>query len=225
MKLHTFPMAIRTLSFGKSVKLPSTPAANSTISAIRMRNIATKQPLVMVEEMGDVHIISINRPTKRNAVNKETAKELLHAFESFELNPTAKVAILRGNGGYFCAGYDLGEVASNSAPEFADVGEGSGPMGPSRMQLRKPVIAAIEGHAVAGGLELAAWCDLRVADEKAVLGIFCRRFGVPLIDGGTVRLPALIGLSRALDLILTGPKKRRSFELLLRCKSICLDGR
>eukprot|EP00047_Mylnosiga_fluctuans_P019380 m.82038 g.82038 ORF g.82038 m.82038 type:complete len:275 (-) comp8099_c0_seq2:991-1815(-) len=159
---------------------------------------------VLVEQVGEVMQISINRPGKRNAVNTATAGELLAAFEQFDANPSAKVAILRGTGGTFCAGYDLGEVAAGAAPVFADVGHGPGPMGPSRMRLKKPVIAAIEGHAVAGGLELAAWCDLRVADPDAILGVFCRRFGVPLIDGGTVRLPALIGLSRALDLILTG---------------------
>jgi enoyl-CoA hydratase len=159
---------------------------------------------VIVEQFDEILQITINRPDKRNAVNQQTSTELLVAIEMFETNESAKVAILRGSGGSFCAGYDLTDVAAGVIPDFKHVGHGPGPMGPTRMDVKKPVIAAIEGHAVAGGLELALWCDLRVADENAVMGVFCRRFGVPLIDGGTVRLPALIGLSRAMDLILTG---------------------
>ena len=127
--------------------------------------------------------VFINRGSKRNAVNKEVAECLLQAFEDFERNPDSRVAVLHGSDGYFCAGYDLSEVAAGSTPNFADVGNGPGPMGPSRMFLSKPVIAAIEGPAVAGGLELALWCDMRVAADDAIMGVFCRRFGVPLIDG------------------------------------------
>ncbi len=153
-------------------------------------------------ERGEVWVITIDRPAARNAVDRSTADALAAAFVAFEADDSAKVAILTGAGGHFCAGADLAAVASGTPNRLEP--DGDGPMGPSRMQLDKPVIAAIEGYAVAGGLELAAWCDLRVAAQSAILGVFCRRFGVPLIDGGTVRLPRLIGLSRALDLILTG---------------------
>ncbi|MBO6503885.1 MAG: crotonase/enoyl-CoA hydratase family protein [Kordiimonadaceae bacterium] len=149
-----------------------------------------------------VAIITIERPERRNAVDKATADALLAAFERFDADSDASVAILQGKGGYFCAGADLKAVAVEDGNRVAE--EGDGPMGPTRMQLSKPVIAAIEGHAVAGGMELALWCDLRVVAEDAVFGIFCRRFGVPLVDLGTVRLPRLIGQSRAMDLILTG---------------------
>lgn len=127
-----------------------------------------------------------------------TAHALAEAFRAFEADPEARVAVLWGEGGHFCAGADLKAMSNRLEPE------GDGPMGPTRMLLEKPVIAAVEGYAVAGGLELALWCDLRVAAESAVFGVYCRRVGVPLIDGGTLRLPRLIGLSRALDLILTG---------------------
>lgn len=149
-----------------------------------------------------MYTVIIDRPERRNAVDRDTADEIADAFETFEDEETAKVAVLYGDGGTFCAGADLKAVAEGSPNRLEE--NGDGPMGPTRMRLDKPVIAAIEGHAVAGGLELALWCDLRVAAEDATLGVFCRRFGVPLIDGGTVRLPRLIGLSRALDLILTG---------------------
>lgn len=158
--------------------------------------------LVRVEKRGPVTTVVLNRPELKNAVDRSTAEALAEAFRAFEQDPDAKVAVLTGEGGSFCAGADLKAVARGEANRLDR--EGDGPMGPSRMLLEKPVIAAIAGHAVAGGLELALWCDLRIVEEDAVLGVFCRRWGVPLIDGGTVRLPRLIGLSRALDLILTG---------------------
>jgi enoyl-CoA hydratase len=154
------------------------------------------------ERDGDLLIIAIKRPEARNAVDPVTAYALTAAFRQFEADHSLAVAILTGRGGTFCAGADLKTLASGDWPPLAETGDG--PMGPTRMLLAKPVIAAIEGHAVAGGLELALWCDLRVAAEDAVFGVYCRRFGVPLVDGGTVRLPRLIGHSRALDLILTG---------------------
>jgi len=148
-------------------------------------------------------VVTIDRPDRRNAVDVATAKALFDAFMEFDGDDALDVAILTGAGGHFCAGADLQAVAAGEArdlrPELA-----IGPMGPTRMRLRKPVIAAIEGYAVAGGLELAVWCDLRVVGESATLGVFCRRFGVPLIDLGTVRLPRLIGQGHAADLILTG---------------------
>ena len=158
--------------------------------------------MIQVHREGAVTTVLIDRPERRNAVDLPTAQALAQAFRAFEADDQARVAVLAGTEGHFCAGADLKAVAQGQ-PNRLEV-EGDGPMGPSRMQLSKPVIAAIEGHAVAGGLELACWADLRVAAEDAVLGVFCRRWGVPLIDGGTVRLPRLIGLSRALDLILTG---------------------
>lgn len=157
---------------------------------------------VRVQQEGPVYTVILDRPLRRNAVDRETAEALADAFEAFDVEPTAKVGVLVGEHGSFCAGADLKAVAEGRPNRLEP--EGRGPMGPSRMLLSKPVIAAIEGHAVAGGLELALWCDLRVAAEDAILGVFCRRFGVPLIDGGTARLPRLVGLSRALDLILTG---------------------
>jgi len=157
---------------------------------------------IRIEQNGPVFTVIISRPEVRNAVNGPTAHALADAFRRFEADDSAAVAVLWGESN-FCAGADLKAVSSGEQVNVLDA-EGDGPMGPSRMLLNKPVIAAIEGHAVAGGLELALWCDLRVAAEDAVLGVFCRRFGVPLIDGGTVRLPRLIGMSRALDLILTG---------------------
>ncbi|XP_077209274.1 enoyl-CoA hydratase EchA19-like [Paroedura picta] len=161
---------------------------------------------VIIDIRGSIMTIGINRPEARNAVNQETAQLLWQAFQSFEEDGSLTVAVLHGLGGNFCAGYDLKELAHNltSIKVEQDVTKGPGPMGPSRMRFSKPVIAAISGYAVAGGLELSLLADLRVVEENAVLGVFCRRFGVPLIDGGTVRLPKLIGLSRALDLILTG---------------------
>lgn len=157
---------------------------------------------VHLEAAGPVLTVTIDRPQVRNAVDRPTAEALAEAFRSFDRDDALAVAVLTGAGGTFCAGADLKAVSQGSGNRVAP--DGDGPMGPSRMRLGKPVIAAIEGHAVAGGLELALWCDLRVAAEDAVLGVFCRRWGVPLVDGGTVRLPRLIGHSRAMDLILTG---------------------
>lgn len=157
---------------------------------------------VRVEHQGPVTTVILDRSERKNAVDRETAAQLADAFRDFAAREDARVAVLWGDGGTFCAGADLKAIAEGR-PNRTE-GSGDGPMGPTRMQLDKPVIAAIEGYAVAGGLELALWCDLRVAAEDAVLGVFCRRFGVPLIDGGTVRLPRLIGLSQAMDLILTG---------------------
>lgn len=147
--------------------------------------------------------ISLDRPQARNAVDGPTAAALADAFRAFEADADCAVAILRGEGGQFCAGADL-KAMHDPARRNRLKPEGDAPMGVTRMRLGKPVIAAIEGYCVAGGLELALWCDLRIAAEDAVFGVFCRRFGVPLIDGGTVRLPQLIGMSRAMDLILTG---------------------
>jgi enoyl-CoA hydratase len=158
---------------------------------------------VRSEKNGPVTTVILDRPAKKNAVDLPTAQALSAAFAAFESDAEAKAAVFYGEGGTFCAGADLKAVASGEGRNRLET-DGDGPMGPSRMLLTKPVIAAIAGHAVAGGLELALWCDLRVVEEDAVLGVFCRRFGVPLIDGGTLRLPRLIGLSRALDLILTG---------------------
>ncbi|TAM10551.1 MAG: crotonase/enoyl-CoA hydratase family protein [Nevskiaceae bacterium] len=156
---------------------------------------------IRAETTGDVTTVILARPERRNAVDGRMAAELAVAFRAFEASP-AKVAVLWGDGGTFCAGADLKAV--NTPRGNRVQAEGDGPMGVSRLQLSKPVIAAVSGHAVAGGLELALWCDLRVAEQSAVFGVFCRRWGVPLIDGGTVRLPRLIGQSRALDMILTG---------------------
>ena len=157
---------------------------------------------VRVERRGPVTTVILDRPAVKNAVDRRTAEALAEAFRDFDRDPDASVAVLFGEGGTFCAGADLGAIAAGD-PNRVEV-DGDGPMGPTRLTLAKPVIAAVEGYAVAGGLELALWCDLRVAAEDATFGVFCRRFGVPLIDGGTVRLPRLVGLGRALDLILTG---------------------
>lgn len=158
---------------------------------------------VRVERSGPVTTVIIDRPEVRNAVDGPTAAALAEAFRAFDADPDASVAVLWGAGGTFCAGADLKAAAGEGTPNRL-APDGDGPMGPSRMLLSKPVIAAVAGHAVAGGLELALWCDLRVVEQDATFGVFCRRWGVPLIDGGTVRLPRMIGLSRALDLILTG---------------------
>ena len=157
---------------------------------------------VRVERAGPVTTVLLSRPERRNAVDGETAAALADAFREFDSDPDAAVAVLHGEGGVFCAGADLKAVGTPAGNRVAP--DGDGPMGSTRMRLGKPVIAAVAGHAVAGGLELALWCDLRVAEESAVFGVFCRRWGVPLIDGGTVRLPRLIGTSRALDMVLTG---------------------
>ena len=168
----------------------------------RQRNEVEVAPTVRVEDRGPVRIVTIDRPDVRNAVDRPTADALEAAFAAFDADDSVSVGILTGAGGTFCAGADLKGVSDGRGNRVLP--EGPGPMGPSRMLLSKPVIAAVEGHAVAGGLELAVWCDLRVAATDAVFGVYCRRWGVPLIDGGTVRLPRLIGHSHALDLILTG---------------------
>ncbi|MFJ4466414.1 crotonase/enoyl-CoA hydratase family protein [Streptomyces sp. NPDC089424] len=157
---------------------------------------------VRVERQGHVTTVILSRPEARNAVDGPMAAELALAFREFEADDEARVAVLWGEGGTFCAGADLKAIGTERGNRVAE--DGDGPMGPTRMRLTKPVVAAVAGHAVAGGLELALWCDLRVAEEDAVFGVFCRRWGVPLIDGGTVRLPRLIGTGRALDMILTG---------------------
>jgi enoyl-CoA hydratase len=157
---------------------------------------------VRVERAGPVTTVILDRPEVRNAVDGSTAAALAEAFGDFDADPDAAVAVLFGAGGTFCAGADLKAMGTGDSNRVEP--EGSGPMGPTRMRLSKPVIAAVAGHAVAGGLELALWCDLRVAEEDAVFGVFCRRWGVPLIDGGTVRLPRIVGIGRAMDMILTG---------------------
>ena len=171
---------------------------------------------IRIETDGPVRSIAIDRPEARNAVDPATAQALYDAFIAFDADPDVDIAVLTGTGGAFCAGFDLKSAGSGAADAWMarlDIPEAwedpmgdprPGPMGPSRLMLKKPVIAAIEGHAVAGGMELAAWCDLRVMAEGATTGVFCRRWGVPLIDGGTVRLPRLLGQGRACDLILTG---------------------
>jgi len=171
---------------------------------------------VRIDNTGEIWTVTIDRPEVRNAVDGPTARALADAFRAFDADPAARVAVLTGAGGHFCAGADLRRVAGGSssgglggtedslALALDDDMAADGPMGPSRLELTKPVIAAVEGYAVAGGIELALWCDLRVAAATATFGVFCRRFGVPLIDGGTVRLTRLIGESRAMDLVLTG---------------------
>lgn len=172
---------------------------------------------VIVTREGAVTVIAINRPERKNAVDGATATRLFEAFQAFDADERAAVAVFTGMGGTFCAGADLKAVAVGDLEKRRDVdGKNTiAPMGPSRMVLSKPVIAAIEGYAVAGGMELALWADLRVVAEGAVFGIFCRRFGVPLIDGGTIRLPRLIGHARAMDLILTGRPVRAEEALVM----------
>lgn len=161
------------------------------------------QPTLITEQRGPIFLVTFNRPSVRNAIDRPTAAALAAAFRAFDADDSLSVAVLTGAGDTFCAGFDLGTVAEGaSSPLVAE--DGDAPLGVSRMLLSKPVIAAVEGYAVAGGLELALWCDLRVAAEDATFGVYCRRWGVPLVDGGTVRLPRLIGRSQALDMILTG---------------------
>jgi enoyl-CoA hydratase len=157
---------------------------------------------IRTERQETVFVVTIDRPERRNAVDAATAAALVSAFREFDGDASLSVAILTGAGGHFCGGADLKAFAEGELRPIRP--DGDGPMGPTRMRLSKPVIAAIEGYAVAGGLELALWCDLRVAAEEAILGVFCRRFGVPLVDLGTVRLPQIVGLGRAMDLVLTG---------------------
>jgi enoyl-CoA hydratase len=163
---------------------------------------APSGPPVRIERAGAVTTVVLSRPEARNAVDGPTARALADAFRAFDADEGAAVAVLWGEGGTFCAGADLKAIGTARANRVTD--DGDGPMGPTRMRLGKPVIAAVSGHAVAGGLELALWCDLRVVEQDAVFGVFCRRWGVPLIDGGTVRLPRLVGAGRAMDLVLTG---------------------
>lgn len=185
---------------------------------------------VKVEKQGAITTVILHRPEARNAVNPETARALYDAFVAFEQDDEARVAVFYGDGGVFCAGWDLKTVGSSGA-WFQSLyfgnegGPPMGPMGPTRLDLRKPVIAAIAGPAVAGGLELALWCDLRVMEESAYMGVYCRRWGVPLIDGGTVRLPRVVGEGRALDLILTG-RQAKSDECLRigLCDRVVADG-
>jgi enoyl-CoA hydratase len=161
-------------------------------------------PGVRVERTGAVTTVILDRPAARNAVDGPTAEALAQAFREFDADPDASVAVLCGDGGTFCAGADLKAIGTERGNRADPDPNADGPMGPTRMLLSKPVIAAVSGYAVAGGMELALWCDLRVVEADAVFGVFCRRWGVPLIDGGTVRLPRLIGTSRAMELILTG---------------------
>ena len=179
-----------------AIALP--PSLHADLSA-RVMTISRRQ-------VDNIHVVQIERPEHRNAVDAATALELADAFREFDADERSDVAILTGAGDHFCAGADLKAYARGDRRKVTD--EGDGPMGPTRMRLSKPVIAAVEGYAVAGGCELALWCDLRVASQTAIFGIFCRRFGVPLIDLGTIRLPRLIGHSRAMDLILTGREVR-----------------
>ena len=159
---------------------------------------------VRTELENGVLVVTIDRPEVRNAVDAEVAAGLLDAFRRFDRDPDLAVAVLAGAGGHFCAGADLKALAGGRGVSIPPPDEAAGPLGPTRLRLAKPVVAAVEGYAVAGGLELALWCDLRVVARDAVLGVYCRRFGVPLADGGTIRLPRLIGMSHALDMILTG---------------------
>jgi enoyl-CoA hydratase len=163
-------------------------------------------PEVVMDRDGAVLVVSLNRPEVRNAVDGPTARALAEAFRDFDSDPDLSVAVLTGVGGTFCAGADLGTIAEGAAGErtLRVAEDGDGPLGVTRLTLGKPVIAAVEGYAVAGGLELALWCDLRVAGGSAIFGVYCRRWGVPLVDGGTIRLPRLVGHGRALDMILTG---------------------
>ena len=188
--------------------------------------MAKVAPKVTVETEGVVTVVSIDRFAEaRNAVDPETAGLLREAFLAFDKDEAQSVAILTGRDGTFCAGFDLKVAAERAGAALHDPA-GEGPMGPTRMLLSKPVIAAIEGYAVAGGLELALWCDLRVASETAKFGVFCRRWGVPLIDGGTVRLPRIVGTGRALEIILTGRKVTAQESLSYNlCEHVVPDGK
>ena len=181
---------------------------------------------VRVERRDEVTVVTIDRPEARNAVDRPTAEALVAAFDDFERDDASAVAVLTGAGGHFCAGADLKALANEPERVNRFDPEGDGPMGPTRRVLAKPVVAAVEGHAVAGGLELALWCDLRVAAESAVFGVFCRRWGVPLADGGTVRLPRLVGHGRALDMILTGrPVEAREAHAIGLADRVTAEGK
>jgi len=180
---------------------------------------------VRVEHDGPVTVVTIDRPKVRNAVDRETAAALADAFRAFDGDDTQSVAVLTGAGGTFCAGADLGAIGTGRGNRVVEDPVADGPMGPTRLELAKPVIAAVEGYAVAGGLELTVWCDLRVVARSATFGVFCRRWGVPLVDGGTVRLPRLIGESRAMDLILTGrPVDAEEAERIGLANRVVADG-
>jgi enoyl-CoA hydratase len=181
-------------------------------------------PTVRSERRDDLLLVTLDRPEVRNAVDRPTADALVEAFSAFDSDDSLRVAVLTGAGETFCAGADLKAVARGEGNRVRE--DGPGPMGPTRMLLDKPVIAAVEGHAVAGGLELALWCDLRVAASDATFGVYCRRFGVPLVDGGTLRLPRLIGHGRALDLLLTGRGVGATEALQIGlCDRVCERGR
>ncbi|KAJ3666878.1 hypothetical protein Zmor_002305 [Zophobas morio] len=173
------------------------------ITTLMMRQYTTAPKTILTEKLGEIVTIGINRPEKRNCVDPSTARQLSKAIEDFENDDSLRVAVLYGNGGNFCAGFDLKALSEMDASPDAGIHE-EGQMGPTLRYIKKPMVAAVSGYAVAGGLELALMCDLRVMEENAVMGVYCRRFGVPLMDGGTVRLQAMVGLSRAMDLILTG---------------------
>ncbi|MGQ0656460.1 MAG: crotonase/enoyl-CoA hydratase family protein [Betaproteobacteria bacterium] len=178
---------------------------------------------VRIEKKGRVWTVIHSRPEARNAMDPESAGALVSAFESFDKDTNAAVAVLWGEGGAFCAGFDLKHAATLAADELAALGRG--PMGPTRMELGKPVIAAVAGPAVAGGFELALWCDVRVMERSAYFGVYCRRWGVPLVDGGTVRLPRLVGMGRALDIVLTGRKVTAEEALRIgACEHVVEDG-
>ncbi|XP_321371.4 putative enoyl-CoA hydratase/isomerase YngF [Anopheles gambiae] len=206
-------LGLKSYRFGRNLakSIPSflsrscTTTPESTGTDQQMANPHPEEPII-VEKENNITLIGINRPKVRNAIDSITGRKLSAAIAEFENDPKADVSVLHGIGGSFCSGYDLSELAGQQEPQQAlsIVHHPEGVMGPTRRMIRKPLVCAITGYCVAGGLELALMCDLRVMEENAVLGFFNRRFGVPLIDGGTVRLPALIGLSRALDLILTG---------------------
>jgi len=235
---------LRQMSYFRPIESNFHLGKTNTFDKIRLGSFCTSAPetppgdvdggsvpeegCVVVEKMAGLHImtIGINRPDKRNCVNTETAERLKEAFHDFELDENMFCAVLHGLGGTFCAGYDLEELSEledDLANKLAEILMDQGPMGPTKMALTKPVIAAVNGFCVAGGLELALMCDLRVVEENSKLGFLNRRFGVPLIDGGTVRLPELIGLSRAMDLILTGrllePKEALDWGLANRVVS------
>src|SRR3954452_6396 len=182
--------------------MPSRASTSRCRSAPSCMTHDDAMPTVRAEQDGPVTIVTIDRPDVRNAVDGPTALALAEAFAAFDADEDASVAVLTGAGGTFCAGADLKAVAGGRGNRVTE--QGDGPLGPTRMLLSKPVVAAVEGFAVAGGLELALWCGMRVAASNAVCGVYCRRWGVPLVDGGTIRLPRLIGQSHALDLILTG---------------------
>jgi enoyl-CoA hydratase len=192
------PMCERAIAPRENAHMsPETPVATPPGSYVPYR-----AETLLVDHDGPVTVVTINRPERRNAVDSVCADQLRRAFEAFDADDARSVAVLAGAEGIFCAGADLKAVAEGDRRPIPD--QGPGPMGPTRLTLSKPVIAAVEGYAVAGGIELALWCDLRVAAEDAILGVFCRRFGVPLCDLGTVRLPRIVGHGRAMDLILTG---------------------